>query len=180
MGEYVKMFPRDQFLALIRQGHTDTTALAEINSTRKPFMAFQPATLVQCMVKDIDFKEAVDSAKRDRADVWFDKIVESQGKANLSKEDVPVEKLQFEQRKYLAAIDNPEKYAERTKNTIDFNLNIFQEMKDMPLSEARKLLASADPFVAEFEVIEDAASAHPGEANWDPDGLNTELEELLA
>ena len=71
------------------------------------------------------------------------------------------EKLKFEQRKYLAAIDNPDKYAEKSKKEIDLNINIFQEMRELPVAEARKLLASVDPFAiveAESKVVEEAES----------------------
>lgn len=143
--ELIKRFPKERFLELVSDGQFDHEALATINSELPANKQFQKATLIQLMVKDGEFKDAVDQAKRSRADKWFEDIGKSVGK-DLEKDQVPAEKLKFEQRKYLAAIDNPDKYAEKSKKEIDLNINIFQEMKELPAAEARKLLQSVDPF----------------------------------
>lgn len=155
MGEVIKKFPRDEFLSHIADGLLESEALKAISENVR--VPFQKATLIQLQVKDPEFKEALEQAKKARADVWHEGIAKSVGQS-LEKDEVPAAKLKFEQRKYLAAIDNPDKYAERSKKDIDVNINIFQEMKELPASEARKLLANIDPFNmvdAEFEVVAD-------------------------
>lgn len=148
MGEVIKKFPKEKFLEMVSNGDLDYDACKALG--------FQKATLVQLMVKDPEFKEAVENAKKARADVWYEDIARSVKDDHLTKDEVPAAKLKFEQRKYLAAIDNPDKYAEKSKKEIDLNINIFQEMKDLPASEAKKLLQSVDPFnvvEAEFNSI---------------------------
>lgn len=138
MGDFIKKFNKEKFLELIASGSMEREALSEIDMPK--------ATYIHLQVKDPDFKDAVERAKKERADKWFEEIAKSAQNPNLSKDDVPGEKLKFEQRKYLAAIDNPDKYAEKSKREIDVNISIFQEMKELPVAEARKLLASVDPF----------------------------------
>lgn len=157
MTELIKRFPKEEFLELVSNGQFDHEALATINSKLPANKQFQKATFIQLMVKDAEFKDAVDQAKKARADKWFEDIGRSVGR-EIEKEEVPAEKLKFEQRKYLAAIDNPDKYAEKRKTEIDLNVNIFQEMKDLPAAEARKLLQSVDPFNMPIEAEFTAAS----------------------
>jgi hypothetical protein len=152
MGELIKTFQKEKFLELIRSGLLEHEALAELK--------FPKPTYTLLLVKDPEYREMVEQAKKDRADVWFSGVVSSVQNNALTKEDVPVEKLKFEQRKYLAAIDNPDKYAERSKHSMELSINIFQEMKDLPIAEAKRLLREADPFAvpveAEFEeIVED-------------------------
>lgn len=137
MGEFIKKFPKEKFLVLIGQGLLEDEALKEVDMPK--------GTFIQLQLKDPEFKDALDAAKKERADVWFSDIAKSVRK-DLTKEEVAAEKLKFEQRKYLASIDNPDKYAEKSKKEIDLNINIFQEMKELPVAEARKMLASMDPF----------------------------------
>lgn len=154
-----KRFPKQKFLELVSNGLFDNQALQKLNEPLPVKQHFHKATLVQLMVKDSEFKDAVDRAKKERADKWFEDIGKSIDD-KLDKEQVPAAKLKFEQRKFLAAIDNPDKYAERKKTDIELNVNIFQEMKELPAAEARKLLQSVDPFntaiPAEFENVSDS------------------------
>ena len=138
MGVFIKKFNKQRFLELLSSGLLEEEALAEIDMPK--------GTYIQLLLKDPDFKESVANAKKDRADVWFGDIVKSTRIKNLTKEEVAAEKLKFEQRKYLASIDNPDKYAEKRKSEIDVNVNIFNEMKELPTSRARELLLNADPF----------------------------------
>lgn len=142
MGEVIKQFPQQDFLELIESGLLESEALSRIG--------FKKATLIQLQVKSPEFKEALDTAKKARADKWYEDIAKSVSQ-DLEKEEVPAAKLKFEQRKYLAAIDNPDKYAEKRKTEIDLNVNIFQEMKELPAAEAKKLLQSVDPFNVPIE-----------------------------
>lgn len=153
MGEVIKKFPRQEFLDLISEGKLESEALSIIG--------FQKATLVHLQVKSPEFKEALENAKKVRADNWYEDIARSV-KQDLCKDEVPAAKLKFDQRKYLAAIDNPDKYAEKRKNEIELNVNIFQEMKELPAAEARKIMANLDPFNivdAEFEEVGAEASS---------------------
>jgi hypothetical protein len=157
MGEVIKKFPRGLFLELISDGLLESEALIEINRDLPEKNWFQKATMIQLQVKDPDFKEALEAAKKARADNWYEGIARSV-KDDICKDEVPAAKLRFEQRKYLAAIDNPDKYAEKSKREVDINVNIFQEMKELPAAEARKLMANIDPFNiidAVYEEVED-------------------------
>lgn len=147
---WFKEFPREQFLELICSGLTEVEALAKINSERK--LQFARTVPVQMQVKVPAFREALEDAKKQRADVWFNGVVESVADKNLTKDDVPAAKLKFEQRKYLAAIDNPEKYSEKVKHQLDVNVNIFQEMKDLSHSDVKKIMNASDPFAVPIEV----------------------------
>lgn len=150
MGEFIKKFPKEEFLELISNGLLENEALEIVKMPK--------ATFIQLQLKDVDFKEALERAKKERADHWFSDIAKSVRK-DIDKDQVAAEKLKFEQRKYLAAIDNPDKYAEKSKKEIDVNVNIFQEMKELPVQEARKLLQSVDPFntpiPADFKTVQD-------------------------
>jgi hypothetical protein len=65
--------------------------------------------------------------------------------------------LRVDTLKYLAAIDNPDKYSEKVKHQHDVNVNIFQEIKDLPASRAKELIRESDPFAieADFTPVED-------------------------
>lgn len=108
------------------------------------------------LLKDSEFKEQLAEAKKDRADLFYEKIVDSVDDV-LEKEEVPAAKLRIDTLKYLASIDNPDKYSEKVKHQHDINVNIFQEIKDLPASEAKRLIRDADPFAveAEFKEVDD-------------------------
>lgn len=161
--DWFKEFPQTEFLDLIASGKTEQQALDAINIGRVEKHYFKETNLVMIQVKSPKFREDLEEAKKRRADVWFGGIVQSVNKV-IDKEEVPAEKLKFEQRKYLAAIDNPEKYSEKQRLQMDVGINIFQEMKDLKSSDVQKLLKEADPFVvAEFENITPASGQGPDE-----------------
>lgn len=153
---WFKEFPKEQFLELVSSGSTEMEALEQINSEKK--LQFAHTVPVQMQVKLPAFREALEDAKKQRADVWFNGIVKSTS-SKFEKDEVPAEKLKFEQRKYLAAIDNPEKYSEKIKHQLDVNVNIFQEMKDLSHADVKKIMSSADPFKdpidVEFKSVEE-------------------------
>lgn len=148
MSYQLAKFDKEKFLKLIRSGYTEPRALAEIN--------FEVALYPLYLIRYPEFKEDVVEAKKARADVFFEKIVDSIDDV-LEKDEVPAAKLRLDTLKYVAAIDNPEKYSEKVKHQHDINVNIFQEIKDLPASEMKRLLATADPFAveAEFSEVED-------------------------
>lgn len=141
---WFKEFPRHDFLALIASGKTEDEAMLEINEGRGS-KSFGETVLVQYQVKDPTFREELEQAKKSRADVWFNGVAKSLND-DLGKDDVPAAKLRFDQRKYLAAIDNPEKYSEKVAHKLEIGINIFQEMKDLPQNEIRKMMQVHDPF----------------------------------
>lgn len=149
---WFKEFPRSEFLALIASGLTEDQAMDQVNLGRGS-KEFGETVLVQYQVKDPTFREELEQAKKSRADVWFNQIAKGLSK-DIEKDQVPAEKLKFDQRKYLAAIDNPEKYSEKVAHKLEIGINIFQEMKDLPANEVKKIIAGADPFAAEFVVLD--------------------------
>lgn len=149
MGDLIKTFPQTEFLELISAGMTEPRALGHLGFTRP--------TYTQLLIKDPDFKEQVEQAKKARADIFYEKIVDSVDE-DIEKAEVPAAKLRFEKLKYAAAVDNPDKYGEKSKHSIDINMNIFQEMKDLPASHARAILEGVNPFAAidaEFKPVEE-------------------------
>lgn len=152
MGVLINTFPTSEFLELISSGMTEPRALAHLG--------FPRPTYIQLLLKDADFKEQVELAKKARADIFYEKIVDSVDEV-LDKNEVPGAKLRFEKLKYAAAVDNPDKYGEKSKTTLDINMNIFQEMKELPLAEARKILDGVNPFSieAEFSPVEELEDA---------------------
>ncbi len=78
-------------------------------------------TLIKWMIAYPEFESAMKTAKEMRADTYKSKIVESlydkEGKlVKLDKDEVPGEKLNFEKLKWLAEIDNPDKYGSKIKH----------------------------------------------------------------
>lgn len=149
MGVLIQNFPVQEFLELISAGMTEPRALAHLGFTRP--------TYTQLLLKDADFKEQVEQAKRARADIFYEKIVDSVDE-QYDKAEVPGAKLRFEKLKYAAAMDNPDRYSEKTKHQHDINVNIFQEMKELSASDAKAILHSVNPFAAieaEFTPVEE-------------------------
>lgn len=142
MTKPARSFPKQEFLDLIRSGMTEPRALKTVNS--------DITALQFLMIRDGKFKEDIAEAKKARADVFYEKIVDSV-EVVLEKEEVPAAKLRIDTLKYLASIDNPEKYSEKIKHQHDVNINIFQEIKDLPQSEVRKLITDSDPFIVDAE-----------------------------
>lgn len=152
MGDLINTFPKQEFLELISAGMTEPRALGHIGFTRP--------TYTQLLLRDPDFKEQVELAKKARADIFYEKIVDSVDDVS-PKALVPGEKLRFEKLKYAAAMDNPEKYGEKSKHQIDINMNIFQEMKELPANAAKAILSGVNPFAAidaEFNKVEEEES----------------------
>lgn len=166
-------FDRHKFCEMLSLGKTEDEALDLINvlvfgSVEDP-RAFKMPFVTQLRVKDDYFEEMIKEAKRMRADTWFNGNIKTVHKT-LGKDDVPAEKLKFEMRKYLAAIDNPDKYAEK-KASVDLNVNVFGELKRMKASDAKKMIEQFDPFIeAEFEEVRtwdsSGVEAAEGDETW--------------
>lgn len=125
------------------------------------------------LIRDGEFKENIAEAKKARADVFYEKIVDSV-ETVLEKDEVAAAKLRIDTLKYLAAIDNPDKYSEKVKHSMDVNINIFQEIKDLPAAEAKRLINSADPFTVDAEIVE-----VPVTYGGDDEVSDEDLQELL-
>jgi hypothetical protein len=154
--DWYREFDRATFLEQIAQGKVEEEALAFMNVDRDIKDWFREIHLTNIQARDPKFREAVEEAKRKRADTWFGGIAKAVYRP-IDKEEVPAEKLKFEMRKYLAAVDNPDKYSTDRKQ-VDVKIDIFAEIKELKNSEVSKLLKTHDPFVIEAEstVIEES------------------------
>lgn len=103
-------------LDMIAEGKDESEACKAVGIRR--------GTLVQWMIKYPEFDNAMKEAKKMRADTYRSKVQESLFDESgdlvyLSKEDVPGQKLNFDKLKWLAEMDNPEKYGARIKHEGD-------------------------------------------------------------
>lgn len=161
MATLVQKFPREKFLQLIRSGHTEPKALA--------LCGVDPVTFEYVLATSKGIREELALAKKTRADVFYEKIVDSVDN-DIDPKEVPIEKLRFDKLKYLAAIDNPEKYSEKVKHEHNATINIFQEIKDLTKNEVKDILA-LDPFTvdAEFTPIEEPVEEAEGDDDFNPE-----------
>lgn len=102
-----------EILDLIAEGADEQTACDKLGINRGQF--------VKWVIEYPEFEKAVNTAKEMRADVYKSKIssmvVDSDGcLIQHEKEDVPGVKANFEMLKWLASVDNPEKYGLKSKN----------------------------------------------------------------
>lgn len=142
---------KNRYLELIARGYTESKALVELKTEWLDFF--------ELCAKDADFRKDIDNARKARAEVWINNIVESAtSEEEMSSNDIAREKLRFDQLKFLAGADNPDRYgttAKSAKAQIDINLNDF---KLLPPSEAIKVLNN-DPFnklvTIDAEVVSD-------------------------
>lgn len=109
------------------------------------------------------FAEGIEEAKKKRADYWYGKIMKDVD-VIPSKEDAPGSKLKFEKLKWLAKIDNPEKYGDKVSTSVDITHNINLSVKNMSISDAKKILED-DPFSvpleADYRKIEENTLSEP-------------------
>ena len=138
-------FPKDRFLTLIASGYTEPRALKELGVA--------DGILSLLILRDSEFSEQLSEAKRKRGDVFYEKIVDTVDNV-FEKDEIPAAKLRIDTLKYLAAIDNPDKYSEKVKHQHDVRINIFQEIKDLPAAEMKRILTTVDPFAVDAEFVE--------------------------
>jgi hypothetical protein len=132
---------RDKLFELIANGLSDKKAAEVLGVKELDFRLI--------LINQPDVAELVDQAIKARADHWVGKVMET-ATYEYSKDEVPSAKLQFEKFKYLAAIDNPDKYSER-KAAQDINLNVF-DIKTITDAKALEAIKK-DPF-ANAEVVD--------------------------
>ena len=76
-------------------------------------------TLIQWVIRYPEFDDAMKNAKRMRADSYRTMIhrsVKDQIKNPLGKDEVPGDKLIFDKLKWLASVDDPDKYGTKIKH----------------------------------------------------------------
>ena len=72
--------------------------------------------LARWRAENEDFENALEAARRMRADHFHDMIVEDvEGDHIADKDEVAARKLKMDRLKYLASVNNPDKYGNRTK-----------------------------------------------------------------
>jgi hypothetical protein len=131
----------DDYLDLIANGRNEIEAAGILGVDKKLVMFL--------LVRDPEFKEKVFEAKKRRADHWVNCIIRTVDEYCEPK-DVPLEKLKFEKFKYLATVDNPEKYGRTSSSEV--NVNVF-DIKGITSADALKAIRN-DPFAIEVEAVE--------------------------
>jgi hypothetical protein len=135
MGALSVVSQQRRFLDLILEGKSERQVLLELNIPYSEYILF--------LTKSKKFCEDLEIAKKKRADVWFSKIIEDVDRV-ADKDEVGGERLRFDKLKYLAAIDSPEKYSERSKETPEIKLTL-NDFKGLSTEDAKKILEN-DPF----------------------------------
>ena len=100
-------------LDMIAEGKDESEACRSVGIRR--------GTLVQWMIKYPEFDNAMKEAKKMRADTYRSKVQESLfdedgDLVQLGKDEVPGQKLNFDKLKWLAEMDNPDKYGTKIKH----------------------------------------------------------------
>lgn len=130
---------KDKLFSLISSGMSDRKAAA--------LLGFDDLKYSLLLANQSDVAEVVADAIKARADYWVDRVMET-ATYEYTKEEVPSAKLQFEKLKYLASIDNPDKYSEKNSKQ-DVNVNVF-DIKTITDAKALKAIKD-DPFAVEAE-----------------------------
>jgi hypothetical protein len=100
----------------------------------------------ETLADDPQFRKDIEEARKHRAEVWVNKIVESlEPTEDIQASQVPGLKLEFEKLKFLAGADNPDRYGTAAKGAkVDVNVD-FKQFQLLAPSEALKALQE-DPF----------------------------------
>lgn len=139
---------KSNYVRLISQGYTEGKALQVLEVDWLDFF--------ELCAKDEDFRKGIEDARKQRAEVWVGKIMDSVDPKFIElddgtkveripgKDETAHRKLEFEKLKFLAKADNPERYGEAAGkgNKVEINLNDFKLLQP---SEAIKVLNN-DPF----------------------------------
>lgn len=143
----IKQFKSD-YVRLISQGYTEGRALAELEVDFIDFF--------EQVAKDEQFRKDIEDARKQRAEIWVGRIIDSTTPKMLKlddgteieripgKDETAHRKLEFEKLKFLAKADNPDRYGEASgkNNKVEINLNDF---KLLTPQESIKVLNN-DPF----------------------------------
>jgi hypothetical protein len=140
MGELMTL-PKADILELLVQGHSEYKACEILNI---PMMS-----LINELVVDTEFAEQLQKARSIRAERWVNGIAEliispTTGSTIIhDKDDVPGVKLAIDTMKWLAKVDNPQRYGEKMDINVE-SKNIY-EIKGLSVSEALEIIKN-DPF----------------------------------
>jgi hypothetical protein len=140
MGDLITI-NKDEILSLLVQGHSEYKACELLGI---PMM-----TLINELLEDTEFAEKLQKARNIRAEKWVNGIAEliispTTGTTIIhDKDDVPGVKLAIDTMKWLAKVDNPQRYGDKMDVNVETK-NIY-EIKGLSVSEALDIIKN-DPF----------------------------------
>lgn len=152
---------KSKYIELISQGYVEHVALEKLNFPRGAYL--------RLMLDDRDFNLAVGEARKARADFWVAKIVEDLD-SDYDAKEIPTQRLKFDKLQFLAKADDPDKYGNNSKKTIDLNIDLGK-FKLLAPEQALKALAE-DPFAP--KIVEAAYT----EMSIDEDNTEISIEPL--
>ena len=99
----------------------DAIAEGADEQTACDLVRIRRGTLIKWIIQYPEFEKAINTAKEMRADVYKSKIVAMTLDADgnpieRERDEVPSYKANFETLKWLASVDNPDKYGQRVKH----------------------------------------------------------------
>lgn len=99
----------------------DAIAEGADEQTACDLVRIKRGTLVKWIIQYPEFEKAIKTAKEMRADVYKSKIADMVLDANgkpieRDKDEVPSVKANFDMLKWLASVDNPDKYGQKVKH----------------------------------------------------------------
>jgi hypothetical protein len=129
---------KNLYIQAIASGETEAKILKRMNVEWLDFF--------ETLADDPQFRKDIEEARKHRAEVWINRIVESlDSDTGASMSEVPALKLEFEKLKFLAGADNPERYGNAAKGAkVDVNVD-FKQFQLLPPKDALKVLQE-DPF----------------------------------
>lgn len=139
------------YIKAIASGETEAKILKK--------MGIEWLDFFEAIADDPQFRKDIEEARKHRAEVWVNKIVESIETDKLaSSQEVAGLKLEFEKLKFLAGADNPDRYGTAAKGAkVDVSVD-FKQFQLLPAKEALKVLQE-DPFnqpvLIDGKVVED-------------------------
>lgn len=148
-----KSFKTEEFFELICRGFSETAALQAIGYPRESYLLI--------LLRHQEFNNRLREAFKMRAEVWHGKIVEKASTPILDPKEVPGAKLQFEQLKYLAEKDDPDRFGDKKKieTSVDISITDFRNMSD---KQAQQILTN-NPFAqieeAEFTEVKETVGS---------------------
>lgn len=138
-----------ELLSLVSQGIPIDDAVAQLAIPASHFAIYE--------MMSPTFLALHREALKKRADHWANKVIRTVDEV-VTKEEAQGKKLQFEKLKWLAEMDNPDKYGKKTNTTVDIQHNIQFSVKNMSVSDAKKIL-NDDPFSipleADYKILND-------------------------
>jgi hypothetical protein len=149
MGNLITL-PKNDILDLIVQGKPEYQIAKELH--------FEMIDLVNALISDTEFAEQLQKARAIRAERWVGKVTglietESGSPIIYDKDDVPGAKLAIDTYKWLAKVDNPQRFGD--KLDVDVKSINIHEIKGLSVSEAIEIIKN-DPFAPKDGEVVDA------------------------